>query len=36
MMKNKKSEHGAKDQAEEIVTDNITKLKKSKKDKQND
>ncbi len=34
-MKNKKSEH-AKDQAEELVTDNITEPKKSKKNKQDD
>jgi len=35
-MKNKKSEHDAKDQAEELVTDNITEPKKSKKSKQDD
>jgi predicted HicB family RNase H-like nuclease len=35
-MKNKKSEHVAKDQAEELVTDNITEPKKSKKNKLDD
>jgi predicted HicB family RNase H-like nuclease len=35
-MKNKKSELDAKDQAEELVTDNITEPKKSKKNKQDD
>jgi predicted HicB family RNase H-like nuclease len=35
-MKNKKSKHDAKDQAEELVTDNITEPKKSKKNKQDD
>src|ERR1039457_6139186 len=35
-MKNKKSEHDAKDQAEELITDNIIEPKKSKKNKQDD
>ena len=35
-MKNKKSEHDAKDQAEELVTDTIAEPKKSKKNKQVD
>jgi predicted HicB family RNase H-like nuclease len=35
-MKSKKSDHDAKDQAEELVTDKITEPKKSKKSKQDD